>query len=782
MSRIVSDDLPGTVREWLILSGFLVVLSLALNHWSVLRRADLLFFDAVAPLLQRPAAKKIVLIAIDDATLNALGGWPLRRSIYAEVLDRLTDADVAAVALDVAMTQKGRIEPGGDERLVDAMKRNGRVVTPVLSTSINGTINPLLPVASIAAASYATGEANAYPDADGVVRRFQLIEGRPGLVYPHMSLLLLRASGLNPAACRDRPEQQSSKWSGACPRYLPIGRQRPYQVVSLIDVLQRRVPLSSLNGAIAIIGPTSSVAGARIAGPVAHRYPLTGVEFLATATNGLASGSLIRPVSADLQLLFNLCVLPLLCASLLMLGPRASLLACVLLAAGTCVVTLVLLMTAQAFVFPSAAVAACCVAYPIWSWRRQEALLRYLGLEAARVMVEPSLPDEPPIHRTALDPVRRRVMVMKMMVSRMRRYRQFISDWVDSLPEATLVASSSGAVVMANQKAALLICADSPPSVAQINGRHAADVLREMTSSHRASAFVDHALQHFSADVHADPESSSTAVAQGIEIVDGAGRSLLIKCAAIRPVSARDGGLIFHIADVTQMRMAERQRDITLRFLSHDMRSPQAAILALVEHKRQYPADIPDARFTELVRQYAASALSLADDFLFLARAESRPPQLMTVDLALLLGDAIDDLWPHARAKRTAVRLSAEPDMLVQADVLLLRRAFANLIGNAIKFNPEGAEVTVEISEVAKYWQVAVVDQGIGIPPDQISSLFKEFVRLDGDRDRPGHGLGLAIVKSVIDSLGGQIRVESQQGVGTTFTVLLPKLNALNAN
>ena len=154
----------------------------------------------------------------------------------------------------------------------------------------------------------------------------------------------------------------------------------------------------------------------------------------------------------------------------------------------------------------------------------------------------------------------------------------------------------------------------------------------------------------------------------------------------------------------------------------------------------------------------------------------------MTVDLALLLGDAIDDLWPHARAKRTAVRLSAEPDMLVQADVLLLRRAFANLIGNAIKFNPEGAEVTVEISEVAKYWQVAVVDQGIGIPPDQISSLFKEFVRLDGDRDRPGHGLGLAIVKSVIDSLGGQIRVESQQGVGTTFTVLLPKLNALNAN
>jgi signal transduction histidine kinase len=471
--------------------------------------------------------------------------------------------------------------------------------------------------------------------------------------------------------------------------------------------------------------------------------------------------------------------MPFLFGGLFFLGPRASLIACATIPIVVALVAFAILNVEHVFIFPSAAIITCAIAYPIWSWRRQEALLRYLSLEAELVMNEPSLPDEPAATSTILDPVARRLTVMTTAAARMRRYRAFVSDWVDSLPEATLVASSSGAVVMANDRARALLRGGDGESGrhAPLTGRPVADVLHEMTSSHRTTVFVARALASFSRCQQEGTsfDSDETAMDQGVEIVDAQDRSLLIKCATIKSSPGREGALIFHIANLTSIRRAERQRDITLRFLSHDIRSPQAAILALVELKRQDPVDMPEGKFTELVAQYAASTLNLADDFLFLARAESQPPRLVKIDLALLVGDAVDDVWPHARAKHTTVRLAAEPGMIVLADALLLRRAFANLIGNAIKFSPDGATVTVEAAELPAAWKVSVIDKGVGISEVRIQELFKEFVRLDADPSRPGHGLGLAFVKSVIESLGGEVSVQSGVTIGSTFSVVLPK-------
>jgi signal transduction histidine kinase len=233
--------------------------------------------------------------------------------------------------------------------------------------------------------------------------------------------------------------------------------------------------------------------------------------------------------------------------------------------------------------------------------------------------------------------------------------------------------------------------------------------------------------------------------------------------------------VIFHVADVTPMRAAERQRDAALRFLSHDMRSPQAAILALIEQRRQAPADLSEAQFADLVGHYARWTLTLADQFLLLARAQARASKAAEVDLVPLLGDAVDDLWAHASAKRVRIRLFAEPGMLVVAAALLLRRAFANLIDNAVRFSPEGATVTVSAGERDGRWCVSVADTGIGIPAHQLPNLFTEFFRVDARGATAGHGLGLAFVKQVVDALGGEIHVESAVGRGSVFTVLLPR-------
>ncbi|MFM0287975.1 CHASE2 domain-containing protein [Paraburkholderia megapolitana] len=621
------------LQEWLAFGVFLVLLCVALDVSRVLHGADLFFFDTVQPLLQQPAPKKIVLVAIDDASVNALGGWPVKRSAYAELIDWLTDASVSAVGLDIAMPHAGRVDPDGDDQLAKAMTRNAKVVLPVLLVDTPKGTHVVPPVTPIREAAFAIARTDTSADVDGASRSFYRLERFTGATSMHMSEALLSAAGATPARCKESPNP-TRDGAGACRRYVPIGRESSHATFSLIDVLQGRVAASIFDGAIVIVGPTSSTTDTHFVFAGSDRSPLTDVAFLADATYGMASGSLVSPLSETGQLLLSLCVLPFVCVGLFALGSRAGLFACVMLLLATYAVSLVLLAVAHVFYFPAAAATMCIAAYPVWAWRRRGETLRYLSPQAESVMGELALACGPPIRLNALDP------------------RQ----------------------------------------------------------------------QH-----------------------------------------------------VTQKLAAEREQDTALRFFSHDVRSPQAAILTLIEQRRHAPMEMPEARFIDLVSQYAESTLALVDQFLLLARAERRTLSLTTVDLAFLLHDTIDDFWPHANAKRTRVDLIAEPGILIDADAQMLRRAVGNLIDNAIKFGPENATITVNARACEQYQTVAIADQGIGIPADQIPNLFTEFTRIDAHSDRPGHGLGLAFVKGVIDALGGKIHVESRVGQGSVFTLLLPK-------
>jgi signal transduction histidine kinase len=487
----------------------------------------------------------------------------------------------------------------------------------------------------------------------------------------------------------------------------------------------------------------------------------------------------LKPASVSFRMAFNLSVIPLLCAALIFFGPRASLLACAMLAILVCVCTIAFTVFGHVFAFPSGAILSCLIAYPLWSWRRQEALLAYLTAEAQRVMDEPYLPGERGAVATGVDPVQRRLTAMANMVARVGRYRRFLSEWIESLPEATLVVSTLGVVVLANAKAAKLVALGTQlrSDVIPQTGRMVTDVLMDITSSPRTTTFATDALNLLdertrSGDA-ADP--SAWQFVQEVEVISAHGRALLVKCAPIGATPEREAALIFHVADVTSLRRTERQRDATLRFLSHDIRSPQTSILTLVDHVRRLPEDFSDGRFIDLVERYATNALKLADDFLLLALAENQPPRLETLDLAALLADAIDDLWMHARAKHIRVLLLADPGSMVGADANLLRRTFTNLIGNAIKFSPEGSAVVVKIIPAPNAWRVSIADNGPGISEEDCRQLFSEFARFGTDRRDRGHGLGLAFVKTAVQALGGHVSVKSVVGAGSEFIVLLPE-------
>ncbi|WP_068875892.1 MULTISPECIES: CHASE2 domain-containing protein [unclassified Phenylobacterium] len=224
-----------------------------------------------------------------------------------------------------------------------------------------------------------------------------------------------------------------------------------------------------------------------------------------------------------------------------------------------------------------------------------------------------------------------------------------------------------------------------------------------------------------------------------------------------------------------QAAAAAAQREQMVQLLSHDLRSPQSSILALLEGAE------PGAVRSDLEARIAGAArrtLSLADNFVHLAKAESGAVSLEPLDLSDLLDVAMDEAWPLAR--RAAVRLTrtgAGEPVWTTGDRSLLMRALANLIDNAIKFSPPGGVVEAELRRTETGGrptaQLAIRDRGPGVAEEDRPALFAPYGRGAG-RAAPGVGLGLSLVAEVARRHGGGATCESTPGRGATFILTLP--------
>lgn len=231
------------------------------------------------------------------------------------------------------------------------------------------------------------------------------------------------------------------------------------------------------------------------------------------------------------------------------------------------------------------------------------------------------------------------------------------------------------------------------------------------------------------------------------------------------------------VLDVTETRLAERRREAWLHFISHDMRSPQSSILALIELHRAAEQQTATQNLLERIATYAHRTLALADDFVLLARAEAPTWSLVETDIGSVVLDAIDELWAVAQARN--IRLDADIGdavCIAHVEPFLLVRAVVNLVGNAIKFSPRNATVTVRLSCVEQGYAIEVSDHGPGIAADARQRLFEPFQRFQAGPSRcpPGAGLGLAFVKTIAKRYGGSIELHTRPGKGCTFILTLP--------
>ncbi len=796
------------LREWLAISLALIILAVAaiLGNW--LARIDQSVYDQAMRVWVRPANPDIVIIGIDEESLKQIGRWPWSRATHATLLNQLAKAKPKAVAVDIILVEPDRRDPLADKTLADAIRNAGNIIVPVVAQVGDGVmVDEAKPIPQIAEAVARFAHIATLADADGVLRSVML---RAGVGAPHFNLLgaeaYLMASNrqmrdvTDALKIRHRPEQRTT-WQFDNPFVVPyVGSEGSFKTVSYIDVLRGDVPAETFRGKTVFIGMTASGLD-ELPTPVSgNTRAMPGVEIHANVMQALGDGIVLRVLERSTNAILTSMLVLILMFAFLWLSPRRAISFAMCTIAVIAIGVVLLFRYGMVWIPPSVAILCVLLAYPLWSWRKLEATQRYFDAELQRLSDEPMI--VPAATAQAIAPIgglrallpdviERRIEAMTVASGRMRSLKRFVDEIIESLPTAALVTDVAGNIMLSNSAADRLFATRSgkPADVTEaLEGRHIMDIISTLQLQESGDW-----VQVISA-ARTSPTNVTVEARRNIRAGEDMEENFAVQFAPLDWQQDSPIGAIITIADITPLRESERRRDEALRFLSHDMRSPQASIITLLEMVREDPQSITQSTLLERIGKYARRTLNLADDFLRLAKAErAKLADFNAIELGEILADVLDEAEALAHVKSIRVVISNVIDEAwTRGDRDLVTRAIVNLVSNAVKYSPEKTTVTLALTKVEQFWRIDVIDQGYGISPENLARLFTRFQRFSEEGQPPtdGIGLGLVFVKTVLERMNGHVSVTSKVAAnldanvtanvtdkhGTTFSISFPHI------
>lgn len=782
----------------LVLALVALVLAGGLGWQNGIGRVDNLIYDTFLAASPGPAAKQVVVVAIDEASLAAIGRWPWPRRVHADLIERISAYDPRAIGLDLLLSEADTAAPKNDALLAAAMQRSGKVVLPVFMASPTGAgFQAMPPVPQLAQSAAALGHVAIELDRDGIARSVFLRAGEAGRLLPHFAVSLMEVAGLVPAGATLPGERDPHPGGGAAgdgiwyrDNWVPIWYAGPpgtYETISAVDVLQGRADGERFRDGIVLIGPTAIGLGDVYPTPVSGLSVLMpGAEITANVIGNLAAdwaapdragvGGLLKFATPLQNALLSLFPVMVLLAGLHLLAPQRALALVVSLVALSLLGSWMGLRYAGYWFAPAGTLTVLILLYALWNWRRLETAIRYLRDEVRRLHdSDPLWPM--PVTRPGGDLLDRQIDSLGLAAAHLRFLHHFISTTIASLPDVTLVADQAGHILMVNRAAVAYFRDDH---LGELRGIDLVELLAGMSSPHGGSLLdVEAGIPGAASYRTALDRALSAIEPEGRECRDGQGRDFLLKTAQCHDDQARFTVWVLSLVEITALRQAERERDEALRFLSHDMRAPQAAIVSLLEMYQEGSANLEVSAVLQRIREHVGRTQSLAESFIQLARAESSTLNLTEVDYADILMDASDACWEFARSRRIHIELALPDDPApATADPVMLTRACINLIHNAIKYSAPETTVWCAVRAMpGGGWILSIRDEGRGIDPADHGRVFERFARF-GDvhsADAPsGVGLGLAFTRMAVERHGGHIEFDSEPGVGTEFRIVLP--------
>jgi two-component system, OmpR family, phosphate regulon sensor histidine kinase PhoR len=287
-------------------------------------------------------------------------------------------------------------------------------------------------------------------------------------------------------------------------------------------------------------------------------------------------------------------------------------------------------------------------------------------------------------------------------------------------------------------------------------------------------AFLDRGIEELVAAAREGGERSLE-----VTLRDGGPRTAILHAR-----SDEAGGVWLIVEDVSELRRLQRIRAEFIDNLSHELRTPLSSIALLAETlvaEARATGDALSPRLRDRIAKIeveTANLVQMVDEMLDLSRIESGGPMRMDdlVDMGILASEAARRLAPFAERQRVTFSVEVADELpMLRGNEQRLGQVLLNLVHNAVKFSPDGGEVTIAAGADAGDVVVSVEDRGIGIERADLGRIFERFYKADRARVHGGGtGLGLAIARHIVEAHGGTIDATSRIGLGSTFTVRLP--------
>ncbi len=738
--------------EWIAIGIVATAIVVSAMLWRGTGSLDNLLYDRFSSAWRPTADQNILIVAIDDRSLEALGKWPWDRATHARLLTKLQAAKPRSITFDILLSEAS--DPLTDAALASAMQGPAPVITPLhfASPGSDGqAFDAILPAPVFEQAISGAGHVNVSFDDDGIVRRaalcFKSDDGVPK--WPHLIELAYRAGAKTPSPAFQRDKNCGDEL------LIPYSKRDSFAVISYSDLLSNDLPAGLISGRDVVIGASAAGMGDNFPVPNGAGGLLPGVEVMANMLGAMRRDDFVRPLGEGWVVGLSLLPLWLLLIGFVRWRPQVALAMSLMLIAAI-LVSSVGLLGARLWFPPGGALLGVLLVYPLWGWRRLQAMSDFMAVELGALEKEGEATPIPMAPSRASDIVGRQSEALAGAIDHMRDLRRFVADTLADLPDPMFVSDPSGKVTLANR---LLDERLGWP----IAGMAVKAALDEMVTPENRAA-VDHYLA-------ADPEQQSLEFVRFTSPLD---RTFVMRRSEVRSDAGVLHGHIHYLTDISALAKAEAEREVVLQLLSHDMRAPQSTIIALLDGE-------VDTDAKKRIENNARRTMQLAQDFVDIARMGETEFNGDDVLLADLMRDSADNFWPLANERRIRITVTDNSDSgFVIAETDTLCRAIANLIDNAIKFSPDGSTITIVIDRVdisgASWLSASITDQGTGISPDILPRLFSRFATGGDHQGRAqGTGLGLTFVQAVIARHKGRIAAENVADGGARFTFDLPE-------
>ena len=384
--------------QQLILASLLSGLVLAFIAQDWLWRWDLVFYDAAASIASSTVPEDLIIVAIDDESLNQIGRWPWPRRVHAQLVRRLHEEGALAIGLDILFPEADPLDPGGDEAFVEAIRGSGRVVLPVAmeASSLGGQPLELLPAPAFAQVARTLAHVHVELDRDGLARSVFLREGLGDPHWLEFGEAMLRIA--NPTRDGELPgerapvgsESSTFVWARDHHVLVPfLGPPGSIKRLSYARMLAGEYPSGTFKNALVMVGATATGMSDSLATPVSgHGAHMPGVEFHANVLAALRDNTTISVLPTSLRAPVSVLIVLLLLVMYPRLSPRRGLLAAVTFIVMLLVICLAMLLFARLWFAPAAVLVALVLSYPLWSWLRLEFAMRFLAQELQRLQRE----------------------------------------------------------------------------------------------------------------------------------------------------------------------------------------------------------------------------------------------------------------------------------------------------------------------------------------------------------------------------------------------------------